>query len=239
MTSQGKNPTLSLLRALIRESIRTMPGSDKFDMRKFTSLENVNDMLKYASERLEPLGQEGSSRRAFLMSSGDVIKISLNSKGTEQSKHESTMSAHIRRDSSEPMITKVSAHDPQYRWIIAELVRPVRGPDEFEQLSGMPWSDFQEGIRALGFPNRPPLLFKERRFLDLAIELVRSGSLHYGDLVSLEHWGVTTDRKLVLLDYGTSKQIWRDLYGGSDVRPDKEKTAPRRRRSTLPAPAGA
>lgn len=232
MRSTDKNTGLSLLRSLIREAIRTLPGAEKFNMRKFSSLDDVSDMLKYARERLQPLGQEGSSRRAFLLSSGHVLKISLNNKGIEQSRHESKMSKELKSK----MITKVREHDPMFRWIVSELVRPVSSPSEFESLSGMPWTDFKDGIRALGFPDRPALQFKEREFLDGAIELISSGSLHYGDLLSLDHWGVTTDRNLVLLDYGTSKQIWKDLYGGSDVRPDKERTAPRGRRS---APPGA
>lgn len=234
MHTSHNSEALSLLRSLIREAIRTLPGSKKFNMRQFSSLESVSDMLKYASERLQPLGQEGSARRAFLLSSGDVIKISLNSKGVAQSKHETKLSDMAGLSASEPMITNVRDHDSKFRWIIAELVRPVRDADEFESLSGMPWTDFREGIIALGFPDRPPLQFKEREFLDRALELITSGQLHYGDLVSLEHWGVTTDRRLVLLDYGTSKEIWRDMYGGSSVRPDKSSTAPRRKRPAAP-----
>jgi hypothetical protein len=148
-------------------------------------------------------------------------------KGVAQSRHEAETSEKL---GSGGMITKVRRHDPRYRWIIAEIVRPVSSASEFEQASGMRWTDFQEGIRALGYPDRPPLNLKNK-FLDRAIDLIERGSLHYGDLLSLDHWGITAeDRRIVLLDYGTSKQIWQDLYGKSSVRPDEPRTAPAKKK---------
>lgn len=212
----------TLLRALIREAIRSTRRSGPvthFDMRQFRSLEEPGEMRVYATSFLEPLGQEGSSRRVFLLSSGKVLKIALNAKGIAQNGHEVVVS---ETTDIGDLLARVLDHHPKNMWVVSELVRPVHGASEFEQRTGIQWKDFEAGVLAAGKGRKPATT---EGFLSLALELIRKEDLHYGDLAVLDHWGVTPDGRVVLLDYGASRGIWTDLYG-KESNSDLDTTVP-------------
>lgn len=209
------------LRGLIREYVRSMievrsskPSSGdakkqygtKFDFNTFSKLETTEEMIEYASNFLQPLGK-GSSRQAFVFSSKYALKIAMNEKGLAQNKVEIDAS-------TDPMIKQVVASvqraDDKHRWLLSDLVRSLKGSEEFESLTGGGFVDFVfylEDVHDTGAFDDPPT-----DFALMVAKIMKKANLLYGDIISFEHWGKTPDGRAVLLDYGFNQEVWEKHY---------------------------
>lgn len=183
------------------------PVGVKFDMKKFQSLDDHVDMLNaYANKYLEKLGR-GSSRAAYLYSSRFVLKIAINNKGIAQNLAEVEVSSN---PSSKDIVAKVHKHDKEYKWLLSDLVRELKSPDEFTKLMGV---DFEETMKQLKVALRQKKLPENAsNVLKTIYNVAVENNLMFGDLEIYNHWGVTPDRRCVLLDYGFTHEVWDKHY---------------------------
>lgn len=211
--------------SLMVEKIHTKKGQkgafgDKFDMNKFKSLKNYSMALAYAQQFLTMLGQ-GSSRAAFLLSGKYALKIALNDKGLGQNEAEVSVYTNPK---SQPVVAKVYSSDPDYNWIVSDIVKPVKSVQEFEQLSGIDWRTFSDYIN-----NNVKQKTQDKSaptFVKAIINTAIQNGLLRGDLAQqdwkrdptqdvMDHYGKTPDGRLVLLDYGFTDDVFSKHYASS------------------------
>jgi len=116
-----------------------------FNLSKFKSIAGTNEReqsknpreyegeipeLNYAQKMLPYLGQ-GTSRSTFALSGGKVLKIATNDAGVGQNQAE----VEIWSNSKSPYITQVYDNSPDYKWIIAEIVKPLSESEMISYLS--------------------------------------------------------------------------------------------------------
>jgi hypothetical protein len=221
---------VSLLVEKVRSKKGTSKGAwgDRFSMQKFKSLGSSQEMLEYADNFLDRMGQ-GSARAAYVYSSRFALKVALNDKGTAQNQAEVDVYTNPQ---TKHVVTGIHGSDPEYRWIISDLVEPMRSAQEFEQLTGIKWTRYMEYItnaikHGTNDPGAPP-------FVKSVIQTIRSNSLGRGDLASddsYEHYGKTPDGRVVILDYGFTREVFDKHYSTSSEKTKAEnpKTAQKTR----------
>lgn len=192
--------------------IRTSKGKkafgDKFNLKKFKSLENVNMLNAYAEQYLEPLGK-GSSRMAYLFSSKYALKIAHNNKGLAQNEAEIDVYTNPKTKGA---VAKIYDYDPDNKWVVADLVKPLKSEDEFKQLAGIDWETFSMQINMIvktkGFDYLRKMGYPEpSKFTVAAAQCALDNQLSRGDLTVIDHWGKTADGRVVLLDYGFTEDV--------------------------------
>lgn len=212
----------------------------KFDMNTFTGLTDLRTMHLYARHFLQELGI-GSSRITYLMSSGTVLKVARGAKGIAQNKSELASYNRMKAlPGGEALVAEVYNIDESFRWLQSELVKELRSAAEFEEASGgYAFKDFMSDVQTLlrferdvfsRLGNRSikheqleeklgELSGRPRELSDAAFDLlwatgslVVNGQLVMADLEVLEHWGLTPDRRVVLLDYGYDREVYDAHY---------------------------
>jgi hypothetical protein len=183
--------------------------SKNFEVRTFLSLNDPIEVFNYADFNLEPIDEFGTSRGVFILNSKYVLKIALpeNLKaGIAQNQKEVEYSAKF------PDITaKITSYHPSFYWIKTELVRPVLNQEELLSVLNLS-SPKDIGCLFSKFPDKNHKLLKTPNEIAMKVSsLVREGVLHY-DVAKSDSWGITTDGKPVLLDYGMTKNIWDEFY---------------------------
>ena len=209
---------------LVLEKIRTVkknsPFGDRFDVRKFKSLDNIEFMKAYANSFLQLLG-EGSSRVAYALSSNKVLKIAINKKGIDQNLAELDV---FTNPATKPMVAKVQDYDPEYRWLVADSVRIFSNEAEFEKETGLDFKEFTEEVKNA-------LIKKVMPESDLAantLKTIINSNLMLGDVARIDHWGKSSDGRVVLLDYGFTKDVWQAHYSSKST-PKKPPMNPKKR----------
>lgn len=229
--------TKTKLMELIKEAIEDQLVERKFDPDILSKINfpNQSAMTDYVfyKMKLRSLGG-GSSRIAFLIDSKRVLKVATNEAGFAQNKAE--VEAYNNPE-ARLIVTKIFRFDPNYKWLLAELVRPLSRHEEFEKLTGVPWAIFVDLVSARrgGFQDRINVI---RRYVAAQLpvysqytpesleELLSSpfvqnvikglsslqSKLMPGDLKRIEHWGKTPNQRVVLLDYGFNEDVERDHY---------------------------
>jgi hypothetical protein len=196
---------------LVLEKVRTTkkgsPFGNKFDVRKFKSLENINMMKAYADSFLSVLG-EGSSRIAYSLTSGKVLKIALNEKGIAQNNTEMDV---FTNPTTRPMISKIIDYDSDYRWIIADSVRAFNNESEFREETGIIFGEFVNNVKdAVNKIEAPDTTLAYN-----TVKTIQNTELLLGDIARVDHWGKSADGRVVLLDYGFTKEVWKKHYKSS------------------------
>lgn len=185
-------------------------SGDRFDMKKFKSLPGSDQMIVYANKFLQKLG-EGSSRIAFLMSGKYALKIALNQKGLSQNEAELDVCTN---PASKAVVAKIYDFDDKHRWLISDLVREISNEAEFKSLTGVRWTEefcvwTSHGIRMKKVPENLP---DDMEIVRSTIKMAIANNLLPGDITKLEHWGKTTDGRVVLLDYGFTEDVYQSHY---------------------------
>ncbi len=205
--------------------IRSKKGSrsafgDKFDIKRFKSIDNINILQEYAENFLEFLGR-GSSRTAFVLSNRYALKIARNQKGVAQNEAEIDVYTNPKTQS---VIAKVYDYDPENKWLIAEVVRPIEDPNEFEKLVGCTTSEFAHAVK-VGKRTKSlesvPENVRNNKLVKAAINITLTNNLGVGDVIKPDHWGKTPDGRLVLLDYGFTEEVW-DKHYSEKSEPQKQ-----------------
>lgn len=210
----------------------------KFHMNTFTGLTDLRTMHLYARRFLEVLGT-GSSRITYLLSSGEVLKIARGAKGIAQ--NESELASYNRMKATpggEELVAEIyniDNTDESVRWLQSELVKELESEDDFgKAMKGYSFENFKSDLVFLTRPEQRGVFarlgnrhikheqFEEKLGHDLSDaafnllwatgSLVVSGKLVMADLAVLGHWGLTPDRRIVLLDYGYDRDVYDTHY---------------------------
>jgi len=220
------------------ESIRHKGG--KFDMEVFRDLEEFR-MLEYAHSTLQQIdGGTGSSRAAFIFSSGKVLKIAKEKKwggdldaGVAQNEYEVDLYTSPK---TKPIVAKIFDSAADFVWIISELVRPIKDWAEWKSLTG---SDLKEALNLAESASWDGVHEVNDEWIDnyyqelssnhnrtqvdrsqdpvspdminLIISVLDQG-LAVSDLSRSGQWGKTSSGRVVLLDYGASESILEEHY---------------------------
>ena len=202
----------------------------KFNLKRFKSIEGNLLMIDYANEFLERLGH-GSSRVAFLLSGKYALKIAMNTKGYAQNEEELNV---YTNPASKPVVARIYDSGENNSWLISDLVKPLgqgeanseESTKEFEQITGVSWSDFGHYINwFVTNAGKNPKFDKVPQFVQQVIAMARSNDLLGGDLKKLSSWGKTPDGRCVLLDYGFSKSVQSSHYSDASKGTEKKTAA--------------
>jgi hypothetical protein len=196
---------------VITERIRTAKvGKETFNLEKFKKIQDYREMVFYATDFLQYLG-EGSSRIAFVYKSTQVIKIAKNEKGIAQNATEVEIS---QDEGTKNVVAKIFYADPQNRFVISELVRPLKSGEDIrrlEQQAGVTFGDFVRTIRSV--ENSPDKIDDIKNpWIKSVAWIVISHDLISSDALAEEHWGVTPEGRIVLLDYGFTENVFQKHY---------------------------
>ena len=167
---------------------------------------------------LQKLG-EGSSRMVFKLDDSTCIKIAKNKFGISQMKEECDISDKGDFD----VFVKVFAYDKKYNiWSICELCSEATNAD-FKRILMVPFSiievkiedfiyDFKESnyeeIDSEFEKSKPAVLFMKN-----LINAIRANSLEDTayDLEMIENYGVTSDDKIKVIDFGLTNKSMEDV----------------------------
>jgi hypothetical protein len=211
--------------AIVKQAkIRNVNENDamgsRFDITKFREMsESTNlgtkskliQLNEYAKNFLQVLG-EGSSRRAYLLSSKKVLKVAMNEFGLSQNLTEAENAEYTDMPLVPQIFDKSEYNPPGLLWIIVELVRPITEA-EFGTATGTPWEMFEYELeeyyskaRRGNDDDEDEEEFEADEFTKGVAQFVVENNLLIGDVLNLDHWGITADRKPVLLDSGFSRE---------------------------------
>lgn len=186
---------------ILLERLRT---PKEFDLNKLKDFTDINDRINYARGWLGRdlfLGS-GSDREVFIYSPKKALKVARSERGYLQNK------AEIENQS--PYTTKIFNFgvdkDGNVIWLISELVRKIKSSEEFKKFTGLlPWD-------LIDCLNRYKLKFvkslsdeQKKWFLGLK-KFVKEKNLLPEDLY-YNQWGVTPDRRVVILDSGFTREV--------------------------------
>ncbi len=202
-----------------------------FNLNHFKSLRGNLAKIAYASKILPHMG-EGSSRTVFAVSGDKALKIAKNQKGIGQNEAEVNMFLEMQRRGFEKILATAIDYDPKYTWVLSEVVRPLSYSKKtdaqlFEQKIGMSFDIFALIIEHMRSGlQKAPTVAHERLFLtqntfqemQKAVENPSAllEALHFAvnnlgldpmDLVTLQHYGIASDGRIVLLDYGYTEDV--------------------------------
>lgn len=181
----------------------------KFDWREFRQIKNQQERLNYAATRLKLLGNPGSSRAAFQYGKF-ALKIALNQAGIGQNRAEESVHAKF------PTLTaKIVQTSPDSGWILSELVRQFKTKQEFEHGTGVPADVFTNifGLLSQGkdWKKKYPM-FADNKFINDFSKLFLVGHVGALDLGYFDHYGFTSDGRIVTLDYGLTSNVAKSHY---------------------------
>lgn len=200
----------------LRECIELMMEritDPNFSMNDLKKLKSVPSVIDYANSHLRFIG-EGSARSVYLLSSRFVLKAARNHAGLGQNEAEIDVFTNPK---TKPIIAKIASFDPHYKWLVSELVRPL---DEagFYQLTSVRFESFIEEIdKALDNDDNT----SKNKMVTATVDTINQNSLMVADLDHVGHWGKTNDGRVVLLDYGFTRDVMQKHYsfGGDFNKP--------------------
>lgn len=132
---------LAYFKHLAASDVRPATKEDEIEM-AYTGKSHPE--IEYARSMLPELSKnkwgndEGSSRVAFALSGGTALKIAKNQKGLAQNQAEVQV---FKSNPDNIVTTKIYDHSSDFKWVIAEIVKPLSVQD-FEQLLHIPSQAF-------------------------------------------------------------------------------------------------
>jgi len=220
----------------LESGIRHKDKTFKFSLSEFKSLSSSLEMNEYSDERLQKLG-EGSSRICYAMTGSKVLKIAKSFRGVGVS------DAGIAQNQAEVDIytnpktksvcTKIFDYDPEFRWVMSEIVRPIIDSLEFKSRMGvdiynfsylsqliiednMSSSDaYNKFVDDFSLNSREPITEQDKQSCKKAISILnnlKDSNLKYEDLTIIGHWGISASGNVVLLDYGFTTGVYEEFY---------------------------
>lgn len=155
--------------------------------------------MQYCNYHLSLIGK-GGSRLAYRLSSKKALKIATQSNGRGQNQTEVDIltSAHSK------LLPKFYRAAPDCSWIEVELVRPIYGWAEFEELSGMDPQDFVNIVRAWRSPEteEKKIKYADNDFFQEFTKLIDVVGVDEKELLTKQNFGKNSDGQLVVLDVG-------------------------------------
>ena len=181
-------------------------------LKNLASLETYAARKKYAEDNLKHLSS-GSARVVYLTPAKTVVKLAKNDKGIAQNKAETNPAMKSK------FLNQIIKHADNYAWMETHYLDKIT-TKEFEEMSGIPFSDFEEAIR-FGLKNvsentdlKKPKNFDKVAGTEIYKEMKRIGEkfqLMPGDLARISSWG-TKDGRPVLIDAGLTADVFANFY---------------------------
>lgn len=179
-------------------------------------LETYAARKKYAEKNLKHLSS-GSSRIVYLTPNKTVLKLAKNDKGLAQNK------AEANPEMKSKFLNEVIKHAGNDCWMETHYLDKITGK-EFEEMTKIPFSDFDEAIR-FGLKNvsenselKKPKNFDQVSKSEIYREMKRIGEkfkLMPGDLARISSWG-TKEGRPILIDAGLTADVFANFYEDSD-----------------------
>lgn len=204
----------ALFRSFLVEAIKQSPMKgvkDKFMWNEFIRIcTNDSDSLQdrietanwYARVHLKKLGR-GAARAVYVLNSRSALKIALDEPGLSQNDNEIMLSTHKNL----PIANVLRSDSRDSLWIVSELVRAVTR-DEFMNLSGIDIDDMVEQINELLSMKNPKRSDVNEDLTWETFNAVKKGNLALIDVAAVNHWGMTGDGRLVIMDYGYTQDMF-------------------------------
>lgn len=196
---------------LIKEYVKLLLEASFFKDSELKSMKSISDIHKYASKNLTRLGIPGSSRTAYLISSNKVLKVAMNEKGFAQNEAEVDV---YTSPASKPITTKIFDYDPYFKWVKSELVRPFtdenNANEEFEKKYNISFTEFVAILRNFSKTKSLEVQNGNKEFMSFlksVIQTKNATDLVLGDIIDPKHWGMSTDGRIILLDYGFTREV--------------------------------
>lgn len=189
------------------------------------------DQLTYARKNLKFLGA-GSSRVTFLLTTGHVLKVAKNAAGAAQNEAEVDIYTNPK---TKPIVTKIYDYADDFSWIVSEIVKEFTNESQFQKVAKIGDFDIYDIVRYATMRAKSPTgtwnneggglhlpqgekfeIDARNKLIDSIASLIKNTNLMPNDLKPAKHWGVTANGRLVLLDYGFTKNVSINHYGGTD-----------------------
>jgi hypothetical protein len=193
-------------------------------LKEISSKKSFDDRVAVAEEHYEKLG-EGSARTIFKVSDKLVLKVAHNDKGIVQNLAE--MKPGMQRPCTNPVV----AADAKGKWVLVRFTENIT-KEEFKKEVGHNFDDFTESL-FYKFNNEsddwpPPSNYDEVRKSELfkcIVDLVADCDLQIGDIDKPDSWG-RLDGKIILRDYGLTRDIYNEYYDDDSSRSPKSSSSP-------------
>jgi hypothetical protein len=128
----------------------------------YIDFHNAPDKEEYLQKNTVTHAGRGSSRSVYILSSKKVVKYGYNQAGIEQNKAEWDIFSKAPHKEIFPKIYRV---DGNFKWIEAELVRPLTSEEEFKMLTGVNFNIYK-AILYKEFGNESQI----KKFIELQID---------------------------------------------------------------------
>lgn len=208
----------------------------KFNIQTLKNLTNYQMAFDYAKMTLSVVGGGrgdgvGSGRIAYDLGN-NVLKFAHNDNGIAQN----FMEARIQNHSD--LLTDVFDMHPKAWWIISEKVKPFNGWEQFSLLTGVPKELLDinmDATKVIGDKLTPDDLDKIRarydldseslKFLNDLVNLRHKLDLIGGDTFNPKHWGINSEGKIKLFDYGFDRYTFNHVYQEQNEPSESEEQA--------------
>lgn len=193
-----------------------------FNMEEFRSLDTFKDRIRYAKEKLSKIAS-GTGRMVFKIDDEKVLKLAKNKKGIAQNEAEIT---YYNDPFIRDIFAKIYEYDKEnYRWVEMQLVKKMKKSD-FKRLIGIDFDDYARYIENEHFKanSGDPLYYmdkgteenlKESEFVYDMVDFIVNFDVPAGDLTRPSSYGIVEengDERIVLIDYGLSKDVEQEFY---------------------------
>ena len=193
---------------LLKEIYGSFLNEKKYlDVEKFKKLSG-DEAEEYLNNHGKEFG-EGSARKTYLIDSSKILKLAKGTKGIAQNEAEVSVYTNPNVRS---VVAKIFDYHPDFRWVISELVRPMEasraGARDFSRLTGLDFNEFISDLDRLSAYSSEEIDGLEHfsDFHKAVLQMMNHESVLLADMRELEHWGKTSDGRVVLLDYGYTKE---------------------------------
>lgn len=150
----------------------------------------ADELIKLVKKYNLPYMGEGSSRIVYALSTGKVLKISLDERGLAQTEAEVDVWTN---PSTKEVAAQVFDFDPDYYWSVMEIAKTFKDPYKNDE-------NYQQSLEhELGIPTAYGVIFTIRHIVN---ELLsdRSDGLSYDILEHVESQDLSSGQKAVLLN---------------------------------------
>lgn len=232
-----KNTLKQLVENLVAEELQGLSLSESwrgFSMKQFKKLKTPEERIAYAETKLPRLGS-GTARVVFGLGSGKVLKITLNRWARLQTRNEVEA---FTRPGIAHLFAKIYDFDgDNYMWAIVEGVKVIAdnsdllnkfNPSEpmLEAIADSASKSFEDAIKEAvehhnnhyeeeftQFTVEHPLQLSDLNELDLQLLRKVYDATKNGieDIERYDHWGMTSEGRLVLVDSGYGDEDYRRL----------------------------
>lgn len=182
-----------------------------FLFEELEACKNISKRISYCSNNLKQIAK-GSSRIVYEIND-DVLKLSKNEKGVEQTKNEITIS-----QTGIDIVPNLISFNEQGYWVVFEKLEPVTH-EQFESITNMKLSYIHQFLKYTKDRKRKhiPLNFKleqqiqSSKLISDLCKLITDYNLSVGDIIRISSWG-QKNNKVYLLDFGLTSEIYKQYY---------------------------